>query len=81
MSGLSQSPARHRTPAAADVNARARSDHNLQVRLDADLHERLKAEADERDVPLVWIVNRLLREGVEQLRPAAEFTLTRKDDR
>lgn len=47
-------------------------------RLSQELHERLTAEAAARGVTLNWLVNKLLDEAVEYLKPAEEMRLTRR---
>jgi hypothetical protein len=47
-------------------------------RLSQELHERLTTEASARGVTLNWLVNKLLDEAVEYLKPAEEMRLTRR---
>lgn len=54
----------------------ARSRTTTAVRFDADLHARVMAEAEARDVSMNWIINRLVREGLERMVPLTELRLT-----
>lgn len=53
--------------------------HAMAVRFDADVHERLVIESKARMVSRNWIINRLVREGLDRLIPADEVRLTRED--
>lgn len=48
-----------------------------QVRLDPDVDARLEEAAAERMVSASWLVNRLVRDGLERLVPVDELRLTR----
>lgn len=50
------------------------------VDIDPELHAQLEQAAKERGVSIVWIVNKLLREILPDLKPADEFSLVRRDD-
>ena len=41
----------------------------VSVRLDEVIEKRLRYEAEQRTVSFNWLVNKLLREGVERLEP------------
>jgi hypothetical protein len=47
------------------------------IRFDPDVDDRLEREAEERMVSVNWIVNRLVREGLDRIVPLDEFKLTR----
>lgn len=49
------------------------------IRFDRDVHDRLVIEAETRMVSITWIVNQLVREGLERIVPADEFVLTRSE--
>lgn len=48
------------------------------IRFPPELHARLAEEADARDVPLNWLVCKLLTESLECLVPADEMRLTKR---
>lgn len=50
------------------------------IRFDNELWDRVQKEADDRDVPCQWLVERLVKEGLENLVPAEGFVLTRRTD-
>jgi predicted transcriptional regulator len=59
---------------------RPREDKNritTAIRFDPELHARLKAAADERDLPLNWLVNRAVAEFLDNLIPIEEMKWTR----
>lgn len=47
------------------------------VRFDPDVHERLVAAAEDRSVTINWLVNRLVREGLDRLIPVEEIRWTK----
>lgn len=49
------------------------------MRLRPEIHDRLTAAAAERDVTAAWLANRLLAQALDNLVPADEMTLTRRD--
>lgn len=51
---------------------------SFSYRFPTELGERLQTEAEARGVPMNWLVEKLLGEGLDNLRPASEFTLTRR---
>lgn len=55
------------------------ADRRPNVKIDQDLYDRLVEAADERDVSIAWITNKLLREILPDLKPADEFSLVRRD--
>lgn len=46
--------------------------------LPKDLADRVKVEADARGVTMSWFLGKLVAEGLDQLIPVEEFSLTRK---
>jgi hypothetical protein len=42
-----------------------------------DVATRLQAAAQDRGLSITWMANKLLAEGLDELRPADEFRLTR----
>jgi hypothetical protein len=49
------------------------------VHIEADLWVAIQKAAQERDLSATFVVDRLLREGLERLKPAEEFSLTRRE--
>jgi predicted HicB family RNase H-like nuclease len=47
----------------------------MSVRLDEDLHNQIGSEAGRRNVTLNWLINQMLREGVDRLREPDTFTV------
>lgn len=47
------------------------------LRIEPDLHARLRDEAAARDVSVNWLMERILREGIEALRPVDDRPLLR----
>lgn len=45
----------------------------MSVRLENDLHEQLATEAGRRNVSIGWLINQVLREGIDRLREPDEF--------
>lgn len=45
------------------------------IRFDPETHAALTAAADEREVSMNWLVNRIVKEGIDRLRPAASLFL------
>ena len=52
----------------------------LPVRVGHDLKDRIVAEADARGVSQAWFVTKLIEEGMQNLIPVSEFSLTRQDE-
>lgn len=51
------------------------------IRFEPELHRRLKATADELGVPVNWLVNRLVAEGLDAMLPIHEIRrLTRRPE-
>lgn len=48
------------------------------MRLPTGLHTALRLAADDRDVSLIWLIRKLLAEGIERLDP--ELRLTHDED-
>lgn len=44
------------------------------------LYERCYKEAEAREVKVTWLIDRLVKEGLERIVPAEEFRLTRKPE-
>ncbi len=47
------------------------------MRLDKDVYEELKRASEERGVPVNWLAEQLLREGLARLVPVDEVRWTR----
>lgn len=48
------------------------------IRVPDEIGDRLKSEAEARGVTVTWMANKLIAEAIAAMRPAEEFSLTRK---
>ena len=60
-----------------DWNRNVHQTAQLPLRVSHDLKERIVAEAEARNVTQAWLVTKLIEEGMANLIPASEFSLTR----
>lgn len=50
------------------------------IRFEPEVYERLQTEATERMFTINWLVNRLVRDGLDRLVPIEDFQIARSPE-